>query len=45
LSGKKWFVKALVLVLKDVDLMIRLTKAVINSTHLPNGKTRLWDDN
>ncbi len=34
-------------VLKDVDLMIRLTKAVIRSTHLPvTVKTRLgWDDN
>ena len=34
-------------VLKDVDLMIRLTKAVIDSTHLPvTVKTRLgWDDN
>jgi tRNA-dihydrouridine synthase len=34
-------------VLKDVDLMIRLTKAVINSTDLPvTVKTRLgWDDN
>jgi tRNA-dihydrouridine synthase len=33
-------------VLKDVDLMIRLTKAVIG-THLPvTVKTRLgWDDN
>jgi tRNA-dihydrouridine synthase len=33
-------------VLKDVDLMIRLTKAVINSTDLPvTVKTRLgWDD-
>lgn len=33
-------------VLKDVDLMIRLTKAVVNSTHLPvTVKTRLgWDD-
>src|SRR5690554_3473739 len=33
-------------VLKDVDLMIRLTKAVIKSTHLPvTVKTRLgWDD-
>ncbi len=33
-------------VLKDVDLMIRLTKAVIRSTHLPvTVKTRLgWDD-
>jgi tRNA-dihydrouridine synthase B len=32
-------------VLKDVDLMVRLTKAVINSTHLPvTVKTRLgWD--
>lgn len=32
-------------VLKDVDLMIRLTKAVVNSTHLPvTVKTRLgWD--
>jgi nifR3 family TIM-barrel protein len=34
-------------VLKDVDLMIRLTQAVIDSTHLPvTVKTRLgWDDN
>ena len=34
-------------VLKDIDLMIRLTKAVIRSTHLPvTVKTRLgWDDN
>ena len=34
-------------VLKDVDLMIRLTKAVIESTNLPvTVKTRLgWDDN
>ena len=34
-------------VLKDVDLMIRLTKAVIKSTNLPvTVKTRLgWDDN
>jgi tRNA-dihydrouridine synthase B len=34
-------------VLKDVDLMIRLTKAVIDSTNLPvTVKTRLgWDDN
>jgi tRNA-dihydrouridine synthase len=33
-------------VLKDVDLMIRLTKAVINSTDLPVTETRLgWDDN
>src|SRR5574343_1066704 len=34
-------------VLKDVDLMVRLTKAVVNSTHLPvTVKTRLgWDDN
>src|ERR1700755_2775541 len=34
-------------VLKDVDLMVRLTKAVINSTTLPvTVKTRLgWDDN
>ncbi|HEU4472795.1 MAG TPA: tRNA dihydrouridine synthase DusB [Flavisolibacter sp.] len=33
-------------VLKDIDLMVRLTKAVINSTHLPvTVKTRLgWDD-
>lgn len=32
-------------VLKDIDLMVRLTKAVINSTHLPvTVKTRLgWD--
>ena len=34
-------------VLKDVDLMVRLTKAVIRSTNLPvTVKTRLgWDDN
>lgn len=34
-------------VLKDVDLMIRLTKAVVRSTNLPvTVKTRLgWDDN
>jgi tRNA-dihydrouridine synthase B len=34
-------------VLKDVDLMIRLTRAVIKSTHLPvTVKTRLgWDEN
>jgi tRNA-dihydrouridine synthase B len=34
-------------VLKDVDLMVRLTEAVIKSTHLPvTVKTRLgWDDN
>lgn len=34
-------------VLKDVDLMIRLTKAVIDSTNIPvTVKTRLgWDDN
>jgi nifR3 family TIM-barrel protein len=34
-------------VLKDVDLMIRLTKSVVRSTHLPvTVKTRLgWDDN
>ena len=34
-------------VLKDVDLMIRLTKAVIRSTNLPvTVKTRLgWDEN
>jgi len=34
-------------VLKDIDLMIRLTKAVIKSTNLPvTVKTRLgWDDN
>ncbi len=34
-------------VLKDIDLMIRLTKAVIRSTHLPvTVKTRLgWDEN
>lgn len=34
-------------VLKDVDLMVRLTKAVICSTHLPvTVKTRLgWDEN
>ncbi|MFK7058636.1 tRNA dihydrouridine synthase DusB [Flavobacterium oreochromis] len=33
-------------VLKDVELMVRLTKAVVNSTHLPvTVKTRLgWDD-
>ncbi|MBA5792969.1 tRNA dihydrouridine synthase DusB [Flavobacterium sp. xlx-214] len=33
-------------VLKDIDLMVRLTKAVVNSTHLPvTVKTRLgWDD-
>jgi nifR3 family TIM-barrel protein len=33
-------------VLKDVDLMVRLTKAVVNSTRLPvTVKTRLgWDD-
>lgn len=33
-------------VLKDIDLMVRLTKAVINSTNLPvTVKTRLgWDD-
>ena len=33
-------------VLKDVDLMVRLTKAVVQSTHLPvTVKTRLgWDD-
>jgi tRNA-dihydrouridine synthase len=33
--------------LKDVDLMVRLTKAVIRSTHLPvTVKTRLgWDEN
>lgn len=33
-------------VLKDIDLMIRLTKAVVNSTHLPvTVKTRLgWDN-
>lgn len=33
-------------VLKDIDLMIRLTKAVVNSTHLPvTVKTRLgWDE-
>src|SRR5215211_3715505 len=33
-------------VLKDVDLMVRLTKAVVNSTSLPvTVKTRLgWDD-
>ncbi len=32
-------------VLKDIDLMVRLTKAVVNSTHLPvTVKTRLgWD--
>lgn len=34
-------------VLKDVDLMVRLTKAVVRSTNLPvTVKTRLgWDDN
>jgi tRNA-dihydrouridine synthase B len=34
-------------VLKDVPLMVRLTKAVVQSTHLPvTVKTRLgWDDN
>lgn len=34
-------------VLKDVDLMVRLTKAVVKSTNLPvTVKTRLgWDDN
>lgn len=34
-------------VLKDIDLMIKLTKAVINGTNLPvTVKTRLgWDDN
>ncbi|GEM56396.1 tRNA dihydrouridine synthase DusB [Flavobacterium branchiophilum NBRC 15030 = ATCC 35035] len=34
-------------VLKDVDLMIKLTKAVIDATHLPvTVKTRLgWDEN
>src|SRR6478736_724248 len=34
-------------VLKDVDLMVRLTKAVVNSTSLPvTVKTRLgWDNN
>jgi nifR3 family TIM-barrel protein len=34
-------------VLKDVDLMVRLTDAVVKSTHLPvTVKTRLgWDDN
>ena len=34
-------------VLKDVDLMVRLTKAVVNSTSLPvTVKTRLgWDEN
>ena len=33
-------------VLKDIDLMVRLTKAVVNSTHLPvTVKTRLgWDE-
>jgi tRNA-dihydrouridine synthase len=31
---------------EDVDLMIRLTKAVIDSTFTGNCKTRLgWDDN
>lgn len=31
--------------MKDIDLMVRLTKAVVNSTHLPvTVKTRLgWD--
>ncbi len=34
-------------VLKDIELMVRLTKAVVKSTHLPvTVKTRLgWDDN
>ena len=34
-------------VLKDIDLMVRLTRAVVNSTKLPvTVKTRLgWDDN
>ncbi|MDO5607846.1 MAG: tRNA dihydrouridine synthase DusB [Capnocytophaga sp.] len=34
-------------VLKDIDLMVRLTKAVVDSTHLPvTVKTRLgWDEN
>ncbi|KPH12550.1 tRNA dihydrouridine synthase DusB [Chryseobacterium sp. ERMR1:04] len=34
-------------VLKDIDLMVRLTKAVVSSTHLPvTVKTRLgWDSN
>ncbi len=34
-------------VLKDVDLMVRLTESVVKSTHLPvTVKTRLgWDDN
>lgn len=34
-------------VLKDIDLMVRLTKAVVKSTHLPvSVKTRLgWDEN
>jgi tRNA-dihydrouridine synthase len=33
-------------VLKDVDLMIRLTKAVIDSTFTVTVKNRLgWDDN
>lgn len=34
-------------VLKDIDMMVRLTKAVVNSTHLPvTVKTRLgWDHN
>src|SRR6188508_866564 len=34
-------------VLKDIDLMVRLTKAVVNNTSLPvTVKTRLgWDDN
>lgn len=34
-------------VLKDVDLMVKLTEAVVKSTHLPvTVKTRLgWDDN
>jgi tRNA-dihydrouridine synthase len=29
-------------VLKDVDLMIRLTKAVIAGTHLPATVKRVW---
>ena len=34
-------------VLKDIDLMVRLTKSVVDSTHLPvTVKTRLgWDEN
>ena len=47
-ASKKSFAKAQGAgVLKDVDLMVRLTKAVIRSTHLPvTVKTRLgWDEN